>query len=81
MKKENITVDKINHSWVQSEFNGKLIGRRKKYPSKIKSYLTKLQTTRNIADYRNKQISKNLASKSILIANEMIDLIIKELEK
>jgi len=81
LEKEGIKEERINHAWVQSEFNGKLIKRRKKYPSKLKSTLTELQLSRNIADYKNKCISKSIASKRLASAKEMIDIIKKELKK
>ena len=80
LEKEGIKEERVNHAWVQSEFNGKLIKRRKKYPSKLKSTLTELQLSRNIADYKNKCISKKIALKRLASAREMIDIIKKELK-
>ena len=79
LEHEGIKEEKINHAWVQSEFNGKLISRRKIYPSKLKSTLTELQLSRNIADYKNKSISKKIALNRLARAREMFEIIKKEI--
>ena len=34
-----IKKEKLDHKWVQAEFSGRLITRRKTYPAKVKAYL------------------------------------------
>ncbi len=78
---KDIRNEKNDHAWVQSEFNLKLIKRKKIYPAKIKVYLLDMQQVRNIADYSPKNISKKLAREQLSQATEMIQLIEKELER
>ncbi len=72
---------KYDHRWVQSEFNEKLIKRRKVYPGRIKPYLMEMQMLRNTADYENDTLSKKDASDQLRKAQEMIGLIEKEIEQ
>jgi len=76
IKREN-----LNHKWVQAEFSGRLITRRKVYPAKVKSYIMKMQTVRNDADYKTRQISKKEALRQLARAREILTLIKKELER
>ncbi|MCP4344717.1 MAG: HEPN domain-containing protein [Desulfobacterales bacterium] len=76
-----IQSEKNDHAWVQSEFNLKLIKRKKIYPGKIKAYLLDMQEIRNKADYSEKNIGEKTAGRQISRAKEMIELIEKELTK
>ncbi len=78
---QGIRSEKNEHSWVQSEFNFRLIKRKKIYPSKIKAYLLDMQEIRNKADYSEKDIGKKTAYRQLSRATEMINLIEKELRK
>ena len=71
----------VDHKWVQAEFNGRLIKRQKIYPGKIKSYLMKMQTVRNEADYEIHMVNKKVAWKQFVRAKEIVSLVGKELEK
>lgn len=73
--------NKVDHKWVQAEFNGRLINRQKIFPAKIKPYLMKMQTVRNEADYEIQQVSKKNALKQLSRAKEIVRLVRKELEK
>ena len=73
--------DKVDHKWVQAEFNGRLIKRQKVYPGKVKSYLTDMQTIRNEADYEIHMVSKKVAWKQFSRAKEIVILVKEELEK
>lgn len=70
-----------HHAWVQSEFNRRLIKRKKIYPSKLKTYLSDMQYVRNKADYSEKGVSKKAAHRQISHAEEMIQRIREELRK
>jgi hypothetical protein len=63
----------------KSEFNRRLIKNRKVYPDKLKTYLLNMQDVRNHADYAVAKIGKNLASRQLGRADEMILYIGKEL--
>jgi uncharacterized protein (UPF0332 family) len=76
---QGIHSGKNEHAWVQSEFNLRLIKRRKVYPAKLKAYLLDMQQARNKADYSEKDVGKNASRKQLSCAAEMIDAIEKEL--
>ena len=71
--------EKLNHKWVQAEFNSQLISRRKVYSGKLKPYLMKMQTVRNEADYDSQKISKKVARRQLSRAREILNMIRKEL--
>lgn len=76
-----IKKDKLDHKWVQAEFCGRLIKRRKVYPAKVKAHLMDMQNIRNLADYKMQKIGRNTARKQLLMARELISLVGKELSK
>ena len=73
--------DKNDHKWVQATFSSELINRQKVYPAHLKSYLMDMQVVRNQADYTDENVSKRLASQQLSKAQEMLELIEKELSK
>ncbi len=75
-----IKKEKLDHKWVQAEFSGRLITRRKVYPAKVKAYLMKMQIIRNDADYKMRQVSRKKAQRQLTMAREILTLIRKELE-
>ncbi len=72
---------KNDHAWVQSEFNRRLIKRRKEYPAKLKTYLLNMQQVRNVADYSKEGVGKRHALKQLSRSTEIVQLIEKELSK
>ncbi len=78
---KGIQSDKNDHAWVQSEFNLRLIKRKKVYPAVLKKYLPNMQTERNTADYSKQNISRKVAMRQLSDAEEMIGLIQKELSR
>ncbi len=72
--------DRLDHEWVQAQFNGRLIRRDKLFPGKIRSYLPDIQAIRNIADYRNDSVSKKETARQLAKAKEFILLISKEID-
>lgn len=73
--------EKIDHKWVQAEFNGRLIKRQKVYPAGMKSYLMKMQIVRDRADYSHHNVNKKSARRQIDRAGEIISSVEKELKK
>jgi uncharacterized protein (UPF0332 family) len=67
-----INLDKIKHESIQALFSSELIHKRKIYPGHLKSYLSDLQTVRDIADYEIKTTSKKVASQQLKNAKEFI---------
>ena len=76
-----ITREKIEHKWVQAEFNGRLIGKQKVYPGGMKSYLMKMQTVRDQADYSHQNVNKKTARRQIVRAGEIVASVEKVLKK
>ncbi len=76
-----IAQTKNDHKWVQANFNGELIKRRKIYPSTLKAYLGDMLTFRNVADYSVNSLSKKIAGEQLAHAEEFVTIIRKELER
>ncbi len=72
---------KFDHKWVQAEFSRKLIKRQKIYPAKLKSYLLEMQIIRNRADYEQHHVNRKTAFKQSSMAEEMVRIIEKEIDK
>ncbi len=73
--------DRLDHEWVQAEFSGRLIQRRKIFTGKIRSYLSDMQAVRDIADYSRENVSKKSARNQIRKAEEIIQEIAGVMEK
>ncbi|NJL58461.1 MAG: HEPN domain-containing protein [Desulfobacteraceae bacterium] len=71
--------DTIDHKKVQSDFSSELIGRRKIYPSKLKSYLSDIQLLRNQADYTDEDVSRQKAYRRLSMAKELLEIVEKEI--
>jgi uncharacterized protein (UPF0332 family) len=67
------------HSWVQAQFSGVLVARRKLYPAKLVSFLLPMQMQRDKADYETTQISKNIADVQVRQAIEFVSFISERL--
>jgi len=78
---QGIKRDRIDHKWVQAEFSGRLIKKRKIYPGRVKSHLADMQTVRNEADYEIQKVTGKVARKQLAGAREILTLVEKELEK
>jgi uncharacterized protein (UPF0332 family) len=68
-----------SHKTVQAKFSAELIHQRKICPSKLKSYLLELQTTRNEADYGTEMIGKKDASRQLAKAREFVVTVEREI--
>ena len=71
----------IDHGWVQSNFVGELINRRKILQSKFKSYLQDAQMVRNDADYKILLISKKVAKRQLSKSIELLAAVKEEINK
>ena len=70
--------EKIGHDWVQANFSGQLIHRRKVFPRKFRQYLVKAFRVRVAADYQLMPVSKNLVTNELKKAREFVNTIIDE---
>lgn len=77
---KGIRKDRLDHKWVQAEFNANLIRKTKHFPSKFRAYLGDMQAVRNMADYDMEEIGARAASKQLAKAKEMVEAIGKVLE-
>ena len=63
------------HDFVQAQFNGELINRRKLYPVNLRTTLTQNYTLRERADYTTEQVSEIRAARAASRAEEFLDAI------
>jgi uncharacterized protein (UPF0332 family) len=63
------------HTFVQSEFNGKLINRQRRYPSRLRDILADLQLLRHQADYDGATITRPEARDGLRRSRELIEAI------
>ncbi len=70
---------KTDHKVVQAMFSSELINNRKIFPARLKSYLSDMQTKRNIADYEPIDTTKKDATIQLKQAREFIALITEEI--
>ena len=69
------------HAFVQSQFAGQLVTRRKSYPSSLRDTLPRLEELRERADYRTAHVSQAQALRALRRAQEFIDAIERGGEK
>lgn len=60
------------HDFVQAEFIGQLINRRKRYPPVLRDVLERTYTLRQIADYQTQHISKTQAARALQRARQFV---------
>ena len=60
------------HEFVQSQFEGILIGRRKQFSSGLRSTLPELRAVRHRADYRQEPLTRSQVSRSLERANRFV---------
>ncbi len=68
-----------SHTFVQSEFAGQLVNRRKRYPAALRTKLTDTQKVRVRADYRSTPIGEAQARRSHRRAREFVDAVVKQI--
>jgi len=75
---QGVRNDKNSHSWVQANFNGRFIQKRKVFPRHLRSYLPDLLFIRNKADYQQESLSQKAASRQLRKAEEFVRTVRKE---
>ena len=60
------------HAFVQAQFAGQLIGRRKLYPAELRTVLSRLLSLRQTADYEPDQIPHTQATRLLRQAREFV---------
>jgi uncharacterized protein (UPF0332 family) len=80
LAEENVRHDKNPHSWVQAQFNERLIKARRYYPSKLSSYLMDMQKIRDNADYKTTMINKKTAKEQLQQSKEFCSHIFSRLQ-
>lgn len=63
------------HTFVQSEFAGRLINRRHRYPSGLRGTLSDLQRFRHRADYRHASITRTDANTAMRRSREFVEAV------
>jgi uncharacterized protein (UPF0332 family) len=74
----SIPGDKWSHESVQARFS-EIIYRRKLYPSRLRSHLSELRTTRDFADYAEDMVSLRMAKDALRLAEEFVIAIEKRI--
>ncbi len=60
------------HDFVQAQFIGQLINRRKRYPAGLRDTLLRNLELRQTADYRRQQVSQTQAERALRRANAFV---------
>jgi uncharacterized protein (UPF0332 family) len=60
------------HDFVQAQFSGQLVNRRKLYPSGLRSVLNDLATLREQADYRTQSVDEIQARRAVRKAEDLV---------
>lgn len=68
--------DEWPHDWVQAQFSGILINRRKRYPSELRDVLGHLFVLREQADYRPADVSRTQARRMLNRAHLFVQTIV-----
>jgi uncharacterized protein (UPF0332 family) len=66
------------HDFVQAEFNGQLVNRRKFYPAELRSTLNQNYTLREKADYSTDHVSEVRAARALARAQQFVEAIRRE---
>lgn len=64
-----------SHEFVDGQFSGQLVNRRKLYPADLRDVLTSLLELRQIADYRSSYVSQTRVSRALRRARLLIDTV------
>lgn len=71
--------DKFGHEWVQSNFAGQLIHRRKIIAAKFRRYLADAHWVRKAADYEPNPVRKKAVTNELIKARELCAIIQQEI--
>ena len=63
------------HDFVQAQFNGQLINRRKRYPTSLRNTLEQNYRLRETADYRRDHVRELRAARAVRRTEEFLDAI------
>ena len=63
------------HDFVQAEFNGRLIGRQKRYPAELRATLNENYGLRETADYSTNMVTEVKARRSLARAREFVAIV------
>jgi uncharacterized protein (UPF0332 family) len=66
-----------DHDYVQAQFAGQLIARRKLYPSELRSMLSDLSLLRVEADYEQKNVSRSSAQRAVRDARRFLNRVLE----
>ncbi len=64
------------HDYVQAQFSGQLIGRRKLYPAELRTTLPTLLELREVADYEATFVSRREAERAVRRVEQFVESII-----
>jgi len=67
-----------SHAFVQAEFVGQLINRRKRYPSDLKAALSQTLALRHAADYKRDWLTQREASRALRWARDIVRALPRE---
>lgn len=63
------------HDYVQAQFSGQLINRRKRYPAELQRILPDNQALRNLADYRPDFVTRTQAGRALARSQVFVEAI------
>jgi uncharacterized protein (UPF0332 family) len=64
------------HAFIQAQFAGELVNRRKLYPPSLRDALLRLQATRRRADYEATPVSQTQASRTLRLTETFVTAIL-----
>ncbi len=64
--------DRWDHRFVQAEFAGRLVNRRKLYPPELRDTISRVYELRERADYRPRLVTETEASRVVRRAQELL---------
>jgi uncharacterized protein (UPF0332 family) len=67
--------DQWGHDFVQAQFNGQLINRRKLYPSGLRIALVETWVWREVADYKMDRVPERRAAQVIRSAEQFVEAV------
>ena len=67
--------DQWGHAFVQAQFAGELVNRRKRYPGDLRDTLTQNLSSRQRADYELQQVSEPQALRSLRRTRQFVEAI------
>jgi uncharacterized protein (UPF0332 family) len=60
------------HDFVQAQFNGQLINRRKLYPAELRTTLAETYALREVGDYKRERVPERRAARAVRRAEEFL---------